>query len=137
MTTGRNLSLVLAMGSLTGLFAQLMACEDDSTTSEGSTTSTSSSPTTSTANGGNAGQTVGPGGNGGGGNTGGVGGTPTEADCSAPSGAAGAIQLVETITGLNQPLQLTVAWGDPTRIYIIEQGGIVKLWMNDTLTDFL
>jgi glucose/arabinose dehydrogenase len=114
-----------------------MACEDDSTTSEGSTTSTSSSPTTSTANGGNAGQTVGPGGNGGGGNTGGVGGTPTEADCSAPMGNPGAIQLVPTINGLNAPLQLTVAWGDPSRIYIIEQGGVVKLWMNDTLTDFL
>jgi glucose/arabinose dehydrogenase len=71
------------------------------------------------------------GGVGGGGGTGGVGNTgggePTEANCDPPSGTPGNLQLTMIASGLDTPLMLTYSRGDNDRLYVIEQGGTIRL----------
>lgn len=76
---------------------------------------------------------------GGGGGAGGAGGagTPLEVDCTAPTGAAGALKITQVASGLQTPLEAAVPWGDNERMFVIEQGGRVQLLKNGSTSVFL
>jgi glucose/arabinose dehydrogenase len=50
-----------------------------------------------------------------------------------------ALKLTEVITGLNRPVYVTQAPGDNTRMFIVEQGGTIRIWNGTALaaTPFL
>ncbi len=89
--------------------------------------------------GGNAVGGAGATGGGGAGQGGGVGGAPmgSNVNCDAPSGAAGNLKLTPIATGLSGPIGITSAWGDSTRMYVIEQGGRIQLLKGGVVTEFL
>ena len=118
--------------------AALGACSGDETETSGQTTTTTESTTTTTdttttttgAGGGDGGQ--GQGGSGGDGGSGGV--IPGNFDCSAPTGAVPALKLTEVANGLSSPVLAKSAPGDD-RLFIVEQGGTVRILDNGTLLD--
>ena len=118
--------------------AALGACSGDetetsgqtTTTTESTTTTTDTTPTTPGAGGGDGGQ--GQGGSGGDGGSGGV--IPGNFDCSAPTGAVPALKLTEVANGLSSPVLAKSAPGDD-RLFIVEQGGTVRILDNGTLLD--
>lgn len=80
----------------------------------------------------------GSGGSGGIGGSGGSGGAPI--DCGpAASGAAPPLQLTQVASGLSRPVFVTAAPGDDSRLFIVEQRGLIKILMNGAVqaTPFL
>lgn len=55
---------------------------------------------------------------------------PNGADCLAAEGPEGALKLTEVAVGLQAPLLVTHAWGDPERLYIVDQWGRITLLKN-------
>jgi len=48
-------------------------------------------------------------------------------DCTAPSGNVPPLKLTNVATGLNGPLLAKSSPGDNTRLYIVEQGGVIRI----------
>jgi glucose/arabinose dehydrogenase len=103
--------------------AALNACGDDGNTSSTPTASTG------TAGGGPGGGGPGGGGPGGeGGGSGGMGGGGPDANCPPePTGNLPALKLTEIETGLSRPIYLTGAPNDPSRLYVVEQTGAIRI----------
>ncbi len=125
-----GLVAVLALGG-----AVMGACEDETSTS----TSNPSSTTGTQSGGGGAGAeggSVGGNGAGAGGSGGGVTNT-TNVNCEAPSGAAGALSTEPVASGFTEPVDFAFAWGDSTRLYVVEKSGVVNLVKEGDTTVFL
>jgi len=73
----------------------------------------------------------------GGGGTGGGGPMLSNVTCDAPSGMAGKLKATEIASGFNKPVQITSAWGDGSRLYVVEQNGRIQLLKNGQTTEFL
>jgi glucose/arabinose dehydrogenase len=66
----------------------------------------------------------------------GSGGMPTgDYDCSAPSGEIGALQLTEVVTGLGGAVLVKAAPGDNTRLFVVQQGGTIRVLNDGNLAD--
>ena len=107
-----RISLVIGLVASLGL---MLSCGDD----EGTSGSKSS-------NGGNGG--VGAAGGGGAGAAGGGGSTPmvmTNANCEAPEGAPGTLQLT-SVGDFSFPMMVTYAPGDSERMYVVERLGVIQ-----------
>jgi glucose/arabinose dehydrogenase len=130
--------LVAATGA-----AAVNACGDDGDTSSTAATSTTTSSTSGTpggTGGGTPGGTGGggPGGTGGGGGAGGgvggSGGGGPDLNCPPePSGAIPALKLTEIATGLAQPIFVTGAPNDTTRLYVVLRSGTIRIMKDGNL----
>ena len=72
-----------------------------------------------------------------GGNAGnaGSGGTAPALDCGPPVGTVGSLVLTPVVTeGLSSPVLVTSAPGDATRLYVVEQGGVVRIIKDGVLS---
>lgn len=87
-----------------------------------------------TGTGGSGGGTGGAGGTGGTGGTGSTGGTG-----GTSAGLPASVSLVQIASGLNRPLTITNAGDNSGRLFVVEQGGTIRLIRNGTLvaTPFL
>ncbi len=119
----------------------MAACDEESNADSGpsgpaATTGAQSGGGGAGADGGNG---VGGAGAVGGGGAGGGGGGPmgSNINCDAPSGPAGNLKLTQVASGLSFPIGITSAWGDSTRMYVIEQGGRIQLIKGGVVTQFL
>src|SRR5262245_27246990 len=125
----------LALAAVVGSLLAAGACESENNNNAGTSNTGGSGP-----NGGGGSGASANGGNGNGGNsagnggTGGVGGSnggaSPGANCDPPSGTPGDLTLTAVPTGgkdFDQPILLTYARGDSTRLYVVEQKGII--WM--------
>jgi len=127
--TAPLLPLVWILG--TGLALSGAACSSDNGGSGGAssgTTSTSTSTSTNTGGGPTTSSSSGTGGSGQGGDTSSSSGTGGSIDCGpVPVGQAPQLKLTSVASGLNRPLFVTGAPGDTTRLFIVEQGGRIKV----------
>ncbi len=94
------------------------------TTSQGTGASAGggASGTTSSAGGGGSTSSTGGGGMSGGGGPGGGG-----SSCDEPGGAIPPLVLTEIASGLDRPLYVTSEPTDPSRLYVVEQAGVIRL----------
>ena len=126
--------LLLNLGAGLALALSSVACSSDGGSDSGTTTGTSTTTTdptssSSTNSGGDpSSSSSGTGGAGtGGAGTGGE-GTGGSVDCGAiPVGQAPPLKLTQVASGLTRPLFVTGAPGDMTRLFILEQGGRIKI----------
>jgi glucose/arabinose dehydrogenase len=51
----------------------------------------------------------------------------TAPSCLPPEGALAGLRLTELVTGLEEPTFVTAAPGDPTRLYVLERGGAIRV----------
>src|SRR5689334_22428751 len=60
-------------------------------------------------------------------------------DCTAASGAPGALKLTQIADSLNAPILVKSAPDDPDRLYIVQQSGEILIWENGAVlaTPFL
>jgi len=135
------------------VFVAVSSCSEDETTSTGGPSSpaanVTSGPTSSTSNqtgSGATGGTPSSGGNGmggsssstsasaGGGNAGGSSGSAY--DCSPPAGSPFALKLT-TIVSVSQPVLVKSEPEDASRLYVLQQPGIITLVINGTPSTFL
>jgi glucose/arabinose dehydrogenase len=134
--------LVALCASFAGAGVLMSACSDDSSNSSttGATTSTGTgtggSPTGGGGNTGSGGNTTSSGTAGGG--TGGGLPQPT-VDCSPPRGAEGPLKLTVVASGIDRPLLVKNAPGDPSRLFVVSQNGRIFLIKDGVLqqTPFL
>lgn len=68
-----------------------------------------------------------------------TGGGPVDHDCSAPTGAVAGLTLTTVATSLNAPVLIKAAPGNPDRLYIVQQGGQIRILENGNVlpTPFL
>lgn len=128
--------------TMTGLMAGACSSDDDSST-------TTSTPPPGAGGGTSSSSGNGPGGAGGtsstnvggAGGSGGSGGSEPElpVDCSAPSGAEGALKLTRIAQGITHPILAKGAPGDLTRLFIVSQAGEILIYRDGELqpTPFL
>jgi glucose/arabinose dehydrogenase len=137
--SSRIASLLLVFVAGAGA-AAVNACGDDGdTTSSATAATTGSTSTTSGTPGGTGGG--GPGGTGGGAGTGGAGGGVggsggggPDPNCPPdPTGAIPPLKLTEIATGLNQPIFVTGAPNDTTRLYVVLRSGRIRIIKDGTL----
>ena len=116
-----------------GVFcAALLAagCGDDEPSGTGG------SSTASSGGQGGAGNEGGGGPGGGGSSSGGTGGSgPSMVNCDAASGEVPGLAFTEIAADLDMPLQLKAAPGNAQRLYIVEQGGLIKIVDNGELLE--
>ncbi|WP_437678009.1 PQQ-dependent sugar dehydrogenase [Sorangium sp. So ce131] len=48
-------------------------------------------------------------------------------DCDDPAGTVPALKLTEVVSGLNRPLYVTSEPADASRLYVVEQGGTIRI----------
>jgi glucose/arabinose dehydrogenase len=85
------------------------------------------------ATGGSGGGVAGGGGSGGGAaGSGGTGGTPSLFDCTPASGSAPSLTLTSIANGFTRPLLAESPPGDPTRLIVAEQAGVITMMVNGT-----
>jgi glucose/arabinose dehydrogenase len=53
--------------------------------------------------------------------------------CGGPSGPARALQLTPVVTGLTNPLYVAASPGDDTRLFVVEQAGVIRVVENGQL----
>ena len=53
--------------------------------------------------------------------------TSSAGDTSVRNASAPALRLVRVVSGLSSPVYVTAAPGQPNRLYVVEQGGLVKI----------
>ncbi|WP_437318373.1 PQQ-dependent sugar dehydrogenase [Sorangium sp. So ce385] len=93
----------------------------------GATTGTDASAATTGSGGGPAATTSGTGGSGAGATTGtGAGGSGT-IECDEPGGTVPPLKLTEVASGLRSPVFVTSEPEDASRLYVVEQGGTIRL----------